>query len=123
MPDPPTWRQAIDVAASGDPRTVRSAREYLDGVRTRIEEIRGAIVPPRSSRFTLGGRHSTIRFTLPNNGPVELRVRVIISSDKLEIDDEDENREIVLAPGESQERDGAGGEPARTASSRSTSRS
>jgi hypothetical protein len=96
------WTQAIDVAASG----VLSPAErnaYLDGVRAGIDEVRGAIVPPRSSRFTLGGRHSTIRFTLTNTGPVELKVRVIISSEKLDIDAEDENRIVVLAAGESLE--------------------
>jgi hypothetical protein len=96
------WTQVIDVAASaalsGEERSA-----YLDAVRAGIDEVRGAIVPPRSSRFTLGGRHSTIRFTLENTGPVELKVRVIISSEKLDIDDEDEDRIVVIAPGETRE--------------------
>jgi hypothetical protein len=99
---PAAWTQSIDVAAS---RAMSGAQrsEYLDGVRRGIDEIRGAIVPPRSSRFTLGGRHSTIRFTLNNTGPVDLKVRVIISSEKLEIDDEYQNREVLLPAGESSE--------------------
>jgi hypothetical protein len=99
---PAAWARGVDVAASAGLDAAERAA-HLDAVRTDLDAIRAAIVPPRSSRFTLGGRHSTIRFSLTNTGPVELKVRVIISSEKLEIDAEDENRIVVLAPGASQE--------------------
>jgi hypothetical protein len=99
---PDAWRQAIDVAASAALSDDERAA-HLGNVRAGLDEVRGAIVPPRSSRFTLGGRHSTIRFSLTNAGPVALKVRVIISSEKLDIDPEDENRIVELAPGATEE--------------------
>lgn len=99
---PAAWTEAIDVAASS---TLSGAERntYMDSVRAGIDEVRGAIVPPRSSRFTLGGRHSTIRFTLTNTGPVDLNVRVIISSEKLDIDPDDEDRVVPIAAGQTSE--------------------
>lgn len=99
---PAAWRRGLDVAVSGALGGGRRSA-YFDGVLSEIDAIRAAIVPPRSSRFTLGGRHSTIRLRLTNTGPVDLNVRVIISSEKLDIDAEDEDRIVPIAAGETLE--------------------
>lgn len=100
---PAGWRQQVAVAASGSLDDDARAT-HLDAVRDATDGIRAAITPLKASRFTLGGRHSTIRLTLTNNGPDDLTVRVIIDSTKLEIDDADANSLVQLPAGQSVEK-------------------
>lgn len=79
---PAEWRRLLDVATddrlSGDER-----QRYLDVVVAATGEVAAGIVPPSPTSFTLGGRVSEIRLGLRNDGPVDLQVRLRLTSPKL----------------------------------------
>ncbi len=97
---PAAWRSLINTM----PSTALSdgqRQHYVDAISGETAGVRSAVVPPTSRRFTLGGRHSTLRLSLRNDGDTDLKVRLIVESNKLEIDDP--NRLVLLPAGETEE--------------------
>ena len=79
---PAEWRRLLDVAT--DDRLSDDERQrYLDVVVAATGEVAAGIVPPAPTSFTLGGRVSEIRLGLRNDGPVDLQVRLRLTSPKL----------------------------------------
>ena len=91
---PNEWRRLLDVATDDRLSTDRR-QEYLDVVVASTGEVAAGIVPPAPTSFTLGGRVSEIRLGLRNDGPVDLQVRLRLTSPKLIFPD---GEPVVLLP-------------------------
>lgn len=94
---PDVWRRLLDVATD-DRLTSEQRQDYLDVVVASTDDVAAGIVPPAPTSFTLGGRVSEIRLGLRNDGPVDLTVRLRLTSPKLLFPD---GEPVVLLPAES----------------------
>lgn len=83
-----SWRRVFDVLP--DSRLDAATRlAYVETVRSGTRNIAASVVPPASTTFTLGGRDSPIRFSIRNDGPVDLEVLVRLRSSKLRLPEGD----------------------------------
>lgn len=94
---PAEWRRLLDVAAD-DRLSTERRQDYLDVVIAATDAVAAGVIPPTSTTFTLGGRVSQIRLGLRNDGPVDLQMRLRLSSPKLIFPD---GEAVVLLPAES----------------------
>lgn len=94
---PAEWRRLLDVATD-DRLTTEQRQQYLDVVVASTGEVAAGILPPAPTSFTLGGRVSEIRLGLRNDGPVDLQVRLRLTSPKLIFP---EGEPVVLLPADS----------------------
>lgn len=99
-PRPAAWRSIVDVMPAAT-LTDGQRAAYAEAVAASTGAVRADVVPPPSRRFTLGGRHATLRLSLRNDGDTDLTVRLIVDSSKLEIDDP--NRLVLLPAGQTEE--------------------
>jgi hypothetical protein len=97
---PASWRGLAAVSMSSALDASQRAA-YFASVQADADAIRASVVAPNSNKFTLGGRHSTIRLTLRNDGATDLTVRLLVSSDKLTIEEPDSDQLVPLAAGQS----------------------
>ena len=76
------WRALLEVLPDRSLSTTER-EAYVRAVDDQTRAIATSIVPPSSTTFTLGGRDSSIRITLRNDGDSDLSVQVRLTSSKL----------------------------------------
>ncbi|MFM8650202.1 MAG: DUF6049 family protein [Actinomycetota bacterium] len=76
------WRALLEVLPDRSLSTTER-EAYVRAVEDQTRAIAASIVPPSSTTFTLGGRDSSIRITLRNDGDSDLSVQVRLTSSKL----------------------------------------
>lgn len=94
---PAEWRHLLDVAID-DRLSSDQRRQYVDVVIEATDTAAAGVIPPAPTTFTLGGRVSQIRIGLRNDGPVDVQVRLRLSSPKLIFPD---GQPTVLLPANS----------------------
>ncbi|MEY4362611.1 MAG: hypothetical protein RL391_1917, partial [Actinomycetota bacterium] len=76
------WRGLLEVIPESSMTDDRRS-DYVDAMRTSMNEIAHSISLPSSTTFTLGGRDSSIRVTLRNDSDADLTVQIRLTSSKL----------------------------------------
>ena len=76
------WRSLLELLPDRS-LTATDREAYVQAVEAETRAISESIIPPSSTTFTLGGRDSSIRITLRNDGDSDLQVLVRLTSSKL----------------------------------------
>lgn len=76
------WNDLLAIAPS-DGLTVEERDAYFSTVAAETSALRGAVVPPIETTFTLGGRSGDVSLSLRNDADVALKVVVRMASPKL----------------------------------------
>ena len=88
------WSHLFALAVSN---TVVNGDNYVAGLRSLLNDVRGSVSVTTPGTITLSGRSGAIRIQIRNNSDVPLTVRVRMASAKLRL--EDPVRMVKLAPG------------------------
>lgn len=94
---PRRWRRLLDVFPHRG-FTIDQRQAYASIITDETRELAGGVLPPMATTFTLGGRDAPLRFSVRNDGDTDVRVRIRLTSAKLNLPEGDK---VVLIPAQS----------------------
>lgn len=94
---PRRWRRLLDVFPHLG-FTTDQRRAYASIIADETRDIADGVLPPAATTFTLGGRDAPLRFSVRNDGDTDVRVRIRLTSAKLNLPEGDK---VVLIPAQS----------------------